>query len=79
VNCQDVIRELSEYLDGELSPEARRELEEHLRDCRECQLVVDQTRMTVEIFCDSQPVPLPQDVQMRLREALRRNYSGKRA
>ncbi len=79
MNCQDVIRELSEYLDGELSPEARRELEEHLRDCRECQLVVDQTRMTVEIFCDSQPVPLPQDVQMRLREALRRNYSGKRA
>jgi anti-sigma factor RsiW len=79
VNCQDVIRELSEYLDGELSPEVRRDLEEHLRDCHECQLVVDQTRMTVEIFCDSQPVPLPRDVQARLREALRRNYTGKDA
>ena len=79
MNCQDVIRELSEYLDGELSPEARRDLEEHLRDCHECQLVVDQTRMTVEIFCDSQPVPVPRDVQARLRQALRRNYTGKDA
>ena len=77
MNCRDVIRELSDYLDGELSTEARQELEEHLRDCRECRLVVDQTRMTVEIFCDSKPVPLPKDVQARLREALRRNYSGK--
>ena len=35
-------------------------------------MVVVQTKLTVEIFCDSQPVDLPQDVRTRLHEALQR-------
>jgi anti-sigma factor RsiW len=78
LNCKSVISELSNYLDGELELAAKRQLEQHLVDCQECNLVVNQTKLTVDIFCDSEPVALPPDVQTRLHEALRRKFSEKR-
>ena len=72
MNCKGVIRELSNYLDGELEPTLQQELKRHLEQCEDCQLVVDQTKKTVQIFCDSEPVELPADVRSRLHEALRR-------
>ena len=78
MNCKSVISELSNYLDGELELGAKQQLEQHLVDCQECNLVVNQTKLTVDIFCDSEPVALPPDVQTRLHEALRRKFSEKR-
>jgi anti-sigma factor RsiW len=78
LNCKSVISELSNYLDGELELAAKRQLEQHLVDCQECNLVVNQTKLTVDIFCDSEPVARPRDVQTRLHEALRRKFSEKR-
>ena len=77
MNCNSVIRELSNYIDGELEPAVRQELEQHLEHCEECKIVVDQTKLTVEIFCDSELVELPSDVKSRLHEALRRKIGAK--
>ena len=77
MNCKAVIREVSDYIDGELSLSARQELERHLEDCEHCKMVVDQTRVTVDVFCDSQPVELPADVKSRLHDALRRKLHEK--
>lgn len=77
MNCDGVIRELSNYLDGELELAAKQELEHHLGHCGECKMVVDQTKLTVEVFCDSEPVELPVDVKSRLHQALRRKFSEK--
>ena len=78
MNCKSVISELSNYLDGELELAEKQELQQHLADCQECNLIVNQTKLTVDIFCDSEPVALPPDVQTRLHEALRRKFSEKR-
>lgn len=72
MNCKGVIREISSYIDGEMDPALKQEIASHLQDCRECALVVSQTKLTVEIFCDSEPVELPQDVRSRLHKALQR-------
>jgi anti-sigma factor RsiW len=72
LNCGGVIRELSNYIDGDQGPADKQELERHLEDCEDCTLILHQTKKTVEIFCDSEPVELPTDVRSRLREALRR-------
>jgi anti-sigma factor RsiW len=65
-----VIRQLSDYLNGELDGNVRAELERHLEHCDDCRLVVDTTQKTVEIFCKSEPVPLPRGVRERLHAAL---------
>jgi anti-sigma factor RsiW len=77
LNCTSVIREISNYLDGELELPAKQELERHLEDCEDCKLVVDQTKLTVDLFCDSKPVELPPPVKLRLHEALRRKFAEK--
>ena len=77
MNCKGVIREISDYIDGELDLLAKQELERHLEDCEDCKMVVDQTRLTVEIFCDSKPVELPTDVKSRLHDAVRRKLHEK--
>jgi anti-sigma factor RsiW len=70
VNCRGVVIEISEYLDGALDPTLKAELEIHISNCKDCRLVVDTTRKTIEIFCNSDPVALPVDVKQRLHEAL---------
>jgi anti-sigma factor RsiW len=75
LNCKGVIREISNYIDGELEPAVMQELEQHLGHCGDCKMVVDQTKLTVDIFCDSKPVELPAGVKSRLHEALRRKIS----
>lgn len=77
MNCKGVIREISNYIDGALAPREKQELESHLGHCGDCKMVVDQTKLTVDIFCDSEPIELPGDVKSRLHEALRRKISEK--
>jgi hypothetical protein len=70
LNCDRVILEVSNYIDGDLDVTLKREIELHLEHCRHCAIVVIQTKLTLEIFCDSQVVELPPDVRSRLHEAL---------
>jgi anti-sigma factor RsiW len=70
VNCKKVIQELTSYLDGVLDSNMRADLEQHLSRCTDCRVVVDTTRKTIQIFCNSEPVPLPEDVRRRLHTAL---------
>ena len=72
MNCESVIRELSNYLDGDLDAAIKQELERHLGDCDECALIVVQTRKSIEILCHCQPVALPTEVRSRLHAALRK-------
>jgi anti-sigma factor RsiW len=74
LNCEEVLQELSNFIDGDLDPELKQELESHLKACADCRLVVNQTKKTIEIFCDSEPVELPGDVQARLHDVLRRKF-----
>lgn len=78
MNCQDIINELSNFIDGELDGAMKLDLERHLEDCHECKMIVDQTKKTIEIFCDCQPIELPGDVRNRLHEALRRRLGQAR-
>ena len=70
MNCKKVILELTDYLNGALDSTIRIELEQHLARCTDCRIVVDTTRKTIQIFCNSEPIPLPEDVRMRLHTAL---------
>jgi anti-sigma factor RsiW len=66
MRCRQVVDKISEYIDGELDPELVREVERHMEHCEDCRIVVDTTRKTVEIFCHTDPAPLPNDVLERL-------------
>jgi len=72
VKCKDIVRELASYFDEALDPALKMSIEEHLVKCRDCRLVVDTTKQTIDIFCNSEPAPLPEDTRFRLRECLQK-------
>ena len=70
MTCRKVIQQLSEFLDGELEPGLAEQLSRHLEHCEDCKLVVDTTRKTIEIYCNTEPMDLPPAVRERLERAL---------
>jgi predicted anti-sigma-YlaC factor YlaD len=79
VNCKTLVSELENYLDKELDATLRATIEEHLSKCKKCRLIVDTTKKTVEIYCNSEPAPLPADTRKRLHEALAQRLRRARA
>ena len=77
MNCEEFLKALSEYLDGEVDPSICEGFEEHLADCNPCQIVVDTTRMTIRLFRAGQPYELPPEFDERLKEVLRRAWEQK--
>ena len=72
MSCRKLLSEISNYLDGEIEPEARQELEEHIAKCPNCWVVFDTTRKTVQIYQGCEPYPIPETLQNRLQQALRK-------
>lgn len=79
MNCRSIVKELSNYLDEALDTTLKDSIEKHLEHCDDCRLVVDTTKKTIQIYCNSEPAPLPEDTKMRLREALVKRLRGVRA
>ena len=79
MKCKDIVKELADYLDEALDPVLRASIEEHLCKCKDCRIVVDTTKETIDIFCNSEPAPLPQTTRQRLHEALAKRLRRVRA
>ena len=65
-SCEDVRAALGDYIDGDVSPDIRRELERHLAECRTCQVLYDTTRKTLRIVTDIGSFEVPEAVSERL-------------
>ena len=72
MKCKTAIKEICGYLDGELDEGLRRSLESHLTHCQHCHVVFDTCKKTIQLYCNGKLFSLPEDVHMRLHEALRR-------
>lgn len=70
MNCKNIIKELSNYLDEALDTNLQATIERHLEHCEDCRIVVDTTKKTIQIYCNSEPAPLPEDTRLRLHNAL---------
>jgi anti-sigma factor RsiW len=75
MNCKRLLKDMNLYIDGELDPELCRQLETHIKDCERCRIVLDTTRKTIDLFCNNDPVELPQEVHARLHQALHAHWN----
>jgi anti-sigma factor RsiW len=66
IDCYQVLRELSDYLEADLTPQLRSQIEEHLKGCRHCAAVHDGLRNVVWLLGDEQAIELPEGFSERL-------------
>jgi len=52
MTCKDTIRLICEFLDGRLVPSVARDVQRHLDNCKNCRIVLDAARRTLEIDFD---------------------------
>ena len=62
ITCEEFFAEFADYLENQVSPEVREELELHLSQCRACHVLVDSSQKTVKIVTESTSFELPQSV-----------------
>jgi len=78
VGCEEVWREVSNYLDGEADPGLRLAIEEHLRGCKHCTAVLDGTRNVLQLYGDERMLEVPVKFGQRLHRRLDQNMAGSR-
>jgi len=59
VNCQQVWEEISNYLEGEVSPDLRAAMEAHFQECKRCTAVLDGTKNVIRLYGDDRALELP--------------------
>jgi anti-sigma factor (TIGR02949 family) len=72
ISCEEVWREISNYLEGEISEELRARMEEHFKGCKHCTAVMDGTRNVVHLVGDATAFELPAGFSNRLYQKLDR-------
>jgi anti-sigma factor RsiW len=78
VNCKEVWREVSNYLDGEVEPGLRVALQEHIRGCKHCTAVVEGTRNVIQLYGDERMLEVPFGFSQRLHQRLDENMPATR-
>jgi hypothetical protein len=79
IRCEEVWLQVSNYLDGEIAPQLRTSIDEHLRECQRCRAVLDGTRNVVEIYGDERMVQVPLGFSSRLHRKLEENMPRRRS
>lgn len=73
ITCETVWRESSNYLEGDISPELRFAMDEHIRGCKECASVMDGLRNVVTLYGDERMFELPAGFSRRMQRKLEAN------
>lgn len=67
LDCQKLLSSISDFVDGELSPDLCQQIEQHLNECENCRIVINTLRKTIDLY-HHQPSneSLPQEIRQRL-------------
>ena len=77
ISCQEVWRDISDYVDEELDPVQRLALDQHFAECRHCTALLDGMRNVITLYRDERVLAPPADFHERLYQRLgeKRNHS----
>jgi hypothetical protein len=70
LDCKRVWEYISEYIDHQLDPSVRVDVEKHLENCEVCSAVLDSTRNVLVLTADNRTFELPVGFSERLHRRL---------
>lgn len=66
IDCKHVWEHISAYIDNDVDPGLRAEIDRHLETCEICSAVLDSTRNVVILMADDRVFELPRGLSERL-------------
>lgn len=72
VSCEHVLNELSNFIDDDIDPALKKEIENHLKTCRRCSLLHDTLRKVLIVVGDERAFEIPLGYSERLHAFLDR-------
>ncbi len=73
LNCEQVWREISNYIDGDVDATLRTSMDEHFGKCKRCASVLAGTRNVVQLYGDERMLEVPAGFSRRLEKRLAKN------
>ena len=73
ISCLEVIRELSNYIDQEITTDLKTQIEAHLPHCKHCTAVYDGSRNVIRLVADERSFELPTGFSQRLRARINKD------
>ena len=70
MTCAQFLALLDDLLDNSVSAEMRAELEAHMHGCEHCEVTLNTTRKTIEIYRSHELYDLPSGLRDRLHAAI---------
>ncbi len=70
MNCTDLLSQLSDYFDGQLSAELLEEVRTHTAGCQHCKVVLNTTHQTIEVYKDNEIYEVSTELRERLHSAI---------
>ena len=70
IECAEVWRQISSYLDDEVDPGLRAKMAAHFKDCAHCSAVLDGTRNVVKLIGDGRAFEIPTGASQRFYKKL---------
>ena len=71
MTCTEFLAILDDVIDESIASQTRAEIESHLRKCGHCEVVLDTTRKTIEIYRCHEVYEMPAGVSERLHAAIK--------
>src|SRR5260370_2181663 len=78
IKCEEVWREISNYLEGEVTLDLRAAIEEHVQGCKHCTAVLNGTRNVIQLYGDERMLEVPLGFSHRLHRRLDENMPANR-
>ena len=70
MTCTDFLAKLTDFFDGTVPPDLLLEVEHHIAECRHCEVVLDSTTKTINIYKNAEIYDFPPELEQRLHAAI---------
>ncbi len=66
MTCTDFLSKLTDYFDGRIDEALMTEVKQHIAECHHCEVVLDSTTKTINIYRDSELFEFSPELRERL-------------
>ena len=63
MTCTEFLAQMTDYFDGEVDAKLLSEIRAHLEECDHCEVLVNTTRQTIQIYKDHQVYEISSEVR----------------